>query len=51
VLQEGACGDDCNFDAALTACQWENTEGDQFDWGVSRGSLKAYTGPTRYDQR
>ena len=45
---EGVCGSDCNFDADISLCNWENVEDeDNFDWEVSRGSLKTWTGPTR----
>ena len=44
---EGVCGSDCNFDADISLCNWENVEEDNFDWEVARGSLKSWTGPTR----
>ena len=35
--QEGACDNDCNFDADFNSCRWSNTaDEDQFDWKVSR---------------
>ena len=32
----GVCSNDCNFDANLSTCNWENTDGDDFDWSLSR---------------
>ena len=49
-LAEGSCGPaDCNFDAAVVSCGWEDSQADTpgFDWSVGRGSLKSFTGPTR----
>ena len=47
-MAEGACSADCNFDAVFTTCSWENEPtSDDFDWSISRGSLKSFTGPTR----
>ena len=31
----------------LSSCAWENVDSDNFDWSVSRGSRKSFTGPTR----
>ena len=37
ISQEGACDNDCNFDADFNSCRWSNTaDEDQFDWKVSR---------------
>ena len=43
------CEHDCNFDADVSTCGWENdqTSADDFDWSVAHGSLKSFTGPTR----
>ena len=46
-VSEGMCGVDCNFDADISLCRWENDQSDNFDWSVSRGSYKSFTGPTR----
>ena len=46
-VKTGMCEADCNFDADISVCQWENIDTDDFDWSVSRGSLKSFTGPTR----
>ena len=45
--QSGMCGSDCNFDADISVCNWEDVSGggeDNFDWSVARGSLKPWTG-------
>ena len=47
--QSGMCGSDCNFDADISVCNWEDVSGggeDNFDWSVARGSLKPWTGET-----
>ena len=36
INQEGACNNDCNFDADFNSCRWGNGDNDQFDWKVSR---------------
>ena len=42
------CDFDCNFDADVSVCNWENNQtDDDFDWSVAHGSLKSFTGPTR----
>ena len=43
------CDFDCNFNADVTVCDWENdqTSADDFDWSVAHGSMKSFTGPTR----
>ena len=49
-ISDGVCSSDCNFDADILTgyCNWVNDQtGDNFDWSVSRGSLKSWTGPTR----
>ncbi|TRY75777.1 hypothetical protein TCAL_07020 [Tigriopus californicus] len=45
VLKAGECEDECNFNADF--CQFSNDEmdDDDFDWSLSRGSLKPGTGP------
>jgi len=46
-LKEGVCDNSCNFDAVLSTCAWENSAEDNFDWSISRGSRKSFTGPIR----
>ena len=48
LVEEGMCDHDCNFDADISVCDWQNDDSsDDFDWSVAHGSLKSFTGPTR----
>ena len=48
LVEEGMCDYDCNFDADISVCDWQNdNSSDDFDWSVAHGSLKSFTGPTR----
>ena len=50
LVEEGMCDYDCNFDADISVCDWQQQDDDtedDFDWSVAHGSLKSFTGPTR----